>query len=308
MTEADAAPAADLGQDGRTIRLGVDFGGTKIEAATLDMDGRVLRTLRVANPGGYDAAIEAVRDLANVLSPAGTPIGLGGPGSPSPATGLIRNANSTWLNGRNFAADLGAATGRAVRVANDANCFALSEAVDGAAAGARVVFGVIVGTGVGGGIVVDGQLMTGAGGVAGEWGHIPLPWAQPDEHPGPKCWCGLHGCMETWASGPALERDYGQGVRAQEIVARARSGEGAARAALDRYISRLGRGLAAICNILDPDAIVLGGGMSNVEELYVALPGVMAPYLFTDRPEVRVVRNRHGDASGVRGAAWLWPR
>jgi len=294
------------GQVETAIRLGVDFGGTKIAAATLDGGGRVLETRRVDNPGGYDAAVAAVRDLVDALSPPGTPIGLGGPGSPSPVTGLIRNANSTWLNGRNFGADLEAATGRPVRLANDANCFALSEATDGAAAGAKVVFGVIIGTGVGGGIVVDGKLVAGAGGVAAEWGHIPLPWMQPDEYPGPRCWCGLHGCMETWASGPALERDYGQGVRAPEIVARARSGEADARAALTRYVSRLGRGLAVICNVLDPDVIVLGGGMSNVEELYAELPAAIAPFLFTDQPETRVVRNRHGDASGVRGAAWLW--
>jgi fructokinase len=289
------------------MRLGLDLGGTKIAAAVLRPDGAAVQTRRTANPGDYDALIRTVRELADSLVPPGTPIGMGIPGSVSPTTGLVRNCNATWVNGHDLAHDLTQATGRQVRLANDADCFALSEARDGAAAGARVVFGVIIGTGVGGGVAVDGALLPGVGGIGGEWGHIPLPWASQDESPGPRCWCGLNGCMEIWASGPALERDHGQGLRAPDIVAKVRQGDLSAKAALDRYISRLGRGLAVICNVLDPQVIVLGGGMSNVDELYDALPAVMASHMFTDEIAVRVLRNRHGDASGVRGAAWLWP-
>jgi fructokinase len=249
----------------------------------------------------------AVRDLCDGLAPRSTPLGMGMPGSISPSTGLVRNCNSTFVNGRDLARDLTDATGRPVRLANDANCFALSEASDGAAAGAASVFGVIIGSGVGGGLVLDGRILNGAGGVAGEWGHIPLPWRQDDDGEPRTCWCGLTDCMETWVSGRAFERDYGGQAGAPEIVERARGGEPAARAALERYISRLARGLAVICNVVDPEAIVLGGGMSNVDELYVALPDAMRPYLFTDQPANRILRNRHGDASGVRGAAWLWP-
>ena len=290
------------------MRLGLDLGGTKIAAAVLGPDGAVMETRRTANPGDYGALIRTVRELADGLVSSHTPIGMGIPGSVSPTTGLVRNCNATWVNGHDLARDLAEGTGRQVRLANDADCFALSEARDGAAAGARVVFGVIVGTGVGGGAAVDGALLPGAGGIGGEWGHIPLPWATPEEYPGPTCWCGLSGCMENWASGPALERDHGQGLRAPEIVDRARAGDASAKAALERYISRLGRGLAVICNVLDPEVIVLGGGMSNVDELYDALPAVMARHMFTDELAVRVLRNRHGDASGVRGAAWLWPQ
>jgi fructokinase len=289
------------------VRLGLDLGGTKIAAAVLSPDGAVTESRRTANPGGYDALIRTVRDLADSLVAPGTPIGMGIPGSVSPTTGLIRNCNATWVNGHDLAHDLAEGTGRQVRLANDADCFTLSEARDGAATGARVVFGVIVGTGVGGGVAVDGALLPGASGIGGEWGHIPLPWATADEYPGPKCWCGLNGCMENWASGPALQRDHGQGLSAPNIVTMAREGDAPARAALDRYISRLGRGLALICNVLDPDVIVLGGGMSNLDELYDALPTVIAKHIFADELAVRVLRNRHGDASGVRGAAWLWP-
>jgi len=291
------------------LRLGVDLGGTKIAAAVLGEYGRIVEERRTPNPGDYTATLMAVRDLCDGLVDRKVDLGMGIPGSISPTTGLVRNCNSTFINGKDLAKDLAEATGRRVRLANDANCFALSEAFDGAAASSPSVFGVIIGTGVGGGLVVGAELVHGAGGVAGEWGHIPLPWAAADEHHPAACWCGLHDCMELWAAGPALERDYGmEGVRSPQIVARAREGEPAAAAALTRYISRLARGLAVIVNVLDPHTIVLGGGMSNVDELYQALPEAMKPYLFTDLPAGKIVKNKHGDASGVRGAAWLWPR
>ncbi|MGC1302268.1 MAG: ROK family protein [Caulobacteraceae bacterium] len=286
----------------------MDLGGTKIAAAIIGADGVLTREERTANPGEYGALLRTVREMCDALTPRDAPLGMGVPGSASPVTGLIRNCNSTYINGRDLRRDLAEATGRQVRLANDANCFTLSEAVDGAAAGDASVFGVIIGTGVGGGLVIGGKLVEGAGGVGGEWGHIPLPWAGVDERLNRRCWCGLTDCMEVWASGPAMETDYGvAGVRAPEIVERARVGEASAQGALDRYISRLARGLAAISNVVDPHTIVLGGGMSNVDELYTRLPRAMTPYLFTDKPAGRIVRNRHGDASGVRGAAWLWP-
>ena len=298
--EPVSAPAA--------LTLGVDLGGTKIAAALLRADGEVMHERRTPNPRAYGPLLSAVRELCDGLAERQVALGMGIPGSVSPTTGLVRNCNSTFVNGRDLAADLAAATGRRVRLANDANCFALSEASDGAGAGAASVFGVIIGTGVGGGLVSGGRLLEGAGGVGGEWGHIPLPWPTPEESSQARtCWCGLRDCMEVWVSGPALERDYGGGVGAPEIVARAGAGDREAGAALQRYVSRLGRGLAVICNVLDPHVIVLGGGMSNVDRLYEALPGAMRPYLFTDSPANRIVRHRHGDASGVRGAAWLWP-
>ncbi len=258
-------------------------------------------------PGASPSGVQPARQVAP-LAARDVAIGMGIPGSLSPSSGLVRNANTTFLNGRDLRADLAAASGRRVRLANDANCFALSEAVDGAAAGSPSVFGVIIGTGVGGGVVIDGALVQGANGIAGEWGHTPLPWPNAEERGAHACWCGAVGCMETWTSGPAFERDYGEaGVGAPEIVARAEAGEPSAAAALERYVSRLARGLAAICNVLDPHVIVLGGGLSNVEALYPALPRAMRPYLFTDAVATRIVRHRHGDASGVRGAAWLWP-
>ena len=290
------------------LRLGVDLGGTKIAAALLGADGAVQAERRTPNPGAYEPLLLAVRDLCDGLAGREVAFGMGIPGSISPTTGRVRGCNSTFINGRDLAGDLAHATGRKVRLANDANCFALSEAVDGAAAGSASVFGVIIGTGVGGGVVFNGSLVEGAGGIAGEWGHTPLPWPGPDEPAARTCWCGLSNCMEAWTSGPAFERDYGpDGVRAPEIVARALSGEPGARAALDRYVSRLARGLAVICNVLDPHTIVLGGGLSNIEHLYEALPAAMRPFQFTDQPANRVVRHLHGDASGVRGAAWLWP-
>jgi fructokinase len=296
------------------IRIGVDFGGTKIEAAALGPSGEVVARVRAANPRIYEDSLGVVRTLVEeVERKAGRcdRVGVAMPGSISPSAGVIRNANSTWLNGRRFGEDLEAVLGRRVRLANDANCLALSEAVDGAAAGHDVVFAVIIGTGCGGGLVVDGRLVDGRNGITGECGHIPLPWPSGDEVPGPACWCGQRGCLETYVSGSGLERDYGAaaGVRrtAEEIVASARSGEEAARSALGRYIDRLGRGLAVIVNLIDPDVIVLGGGMSNVDELYARLPAVIRPRLFSDQFETPVVKARHGDSSGVRGAAWLWP-
>ena len=289
-------------------RLGVDLGGTKIAATLLAPDGTVLATRRIATPASYDQTLDAIGALCDTLAERDVPLGMGIPGSVSPTTGLVRNANTVFLNGRDLAGDLAVASGRRVRLANDANCFALSEAVDGAAAGSPSVFGVIIGTGVGGGVVIDGALLSGANGIAGEWGHTPLPWPSAAERGARTCWCGASDCLETWASGPAFERDYGQpGVRAPEIATRAQAGEPAAVAALERYVSRLARGLALICNVLDPHVIVLGGGMSNVDALYAGLPEAMRPYLFTDAVATRIVRHRHGDASGVRGAAWLWP-
>jgi fructokinase len=232
------------------------------------------------------------------------------PGTISPATGLVKNANSTWLNGQKFHEDLARTLGRPLRLANDANCFAISEATDGAGAGAETVFGVILGTGVGGGIVISGRLLGGADGIAGEWGHNPLPCPRDDERPGPGCYCGRAGCIETWLSGPGLSRDHaahsGEKMAAVDIVAAAAAGSHTAEASLARYEDRLGRGLAHVVNILDPHAIVLGGGMSKIARLYDRLPGLLAPYVFSDRVATRILAPRHGDASGVRGAAWLW--
>ena len=292
------------------IRIGVDFGGTKIEAAALDAAGRFVARVRAPSPRDYEAGLEAVRALVEEAErQAGVrvaAVGVGGPGSPSPRTGLMRNANSTELNGRPFPADLARTLGRPVRYANDANCLALSEATDGAGQGARIVFAVIIGTGCGAGIVVDGGLLEGGNALSGEWGHMPLPWPQGGaEHPGPACWCGRRNCMELWVSGAGFARAHGGGVSAQAIVERARLGEADAAAALDAYVDRLARGLAVIADVLDPDVVVLGGGMSNVDELYERLPAAIAPYVFTDAYEVPVRRARHGDSSGVRGAAWL---
>ena len=287
-------------------RLGVDLGGTKIEAAVMTADGAIGERRRTPTPHDYDGLVRAVAELATAVATPATPLGIGIPGSPSPSTGLVRGANTTFLNGRDLGKDLAAATGRRVRVANDADCFALSEATDGAAAGAEVAFGVIIGTGCGGGVVVNGALVPGAGGIAGEWGHTPLPWASGEEHPGPMCWCGRRGCMEQWVSGPAFARDGG--APSEELGERAAAGEPQAVAALQRYVSRLARGLAVVCDIVDPAVIVLGGGMSNLDALYPAVERGMGPHTFTDAPVAKVVRNRWGDSSGVRGAAWLWPQ
>jgi fructokinase len=295
------------------IQIGIDFGGTKVEAAALDASGAYLARVRTPNPGSYDAAIETIRDLiAQVEQQAGGvgTVGIGLPGSISPTTGVMRNSNSTYLNGRTFREDLTTALKRDVRLANDANCLALSEAVDGAAAGAKVAFAIILGTGCGGGLVVDGRLIEGANGIGGEWGHMPLPWPSLEETPGPQCWCGQRGCLEMWVSGTGLRHDYaqhaGQALSGEAIIDRLRQGEPAAKAAFDRYIDRLGRAVAALCNIVDPDAIVLGGGLSNVAEIYERLPAAIEPRVFSDRWRTRIAPAVWGDASGVRGAARLW--
>ncbi len=267
------------------IRIGVDFGGTKIEAAALNPEGAVVARRRIANPGAYEPALVAVAQLvAEVEDGAATRVdrvGVGMPGSISPRTGLIRNANSVWLNGAPFGRDLEATLKRPVRLANDANCLALSEAADGAGRGHGVVFAAILGTGCGGGVVVDGKIIEGHNGVGGEWGHSPLPWPKPEEYPGPACWCGRKGCLETWIAGPAFARDAGfaTGQAAMEAVG---AGDRAASAALDRYVDRLARALAVVCDLIDPDVIVLGGGMSNVDALYERLPDAIAPHVFSD--------------------------
>lgn len=314
------------------MRIGIDLGGTKIEGVALNDAGSVLVRQRVPTPrGDYDRSIRAVVDLVahleGVTGARGT-VGIGIPGAISPATGLVKNANSTWLIGRPFADDLQRALGRAVRLANDANCFALSEATDGAAAGAAVVFGVIIGTGTGGGLVVHGKVLVGANALAGEWGHNPLPDPRDDERPGSACYCGRSGCIETFLCGPALSRDYALAasggsaagshdpllhageraavVPAVDVVARADAGEPAAAACLARYEERLARALGSVINLLDPDVIVLGGGLSNIARLYVNVPARWSSYVFSDRVDTALVRAKHGDASGVRGAAWLW--
>jgi fructokinase len=296
------------------LRIGIDVGGTKIAGVVLAQDGRVVAEHRRPAPrGDYAASLDAIADVVALLEHSaggGASVGLGIPGSLSPTTALVQNANSTWLNGRPFGRDLEAALRRPVRIANDANCFALSEARDGAGAGAHTVFGVILGTGCGGGLVIDGVLHDGPRGIAGEWGHNPLPWARADEHPGPPCWCGRMGCMETWVSGPALAADH-QRVTAERrdveaIAGAAAAGSGGARATLERHASRLARGLAGIINVLDPSLIVLGGGLSNLQHLYAALPALVAPYVLGEPAEVVIRPPRWGDASGVRGAAWLW--
>ena len=269
--------------------------------------------MRRPNPGSYEAALESVAALVLEVERTAGPIrrvGVGMPGSPSPRTGLIRNANSVWLNGRPFRQDLEERLQRPVRIANDANCLALSEASDGAAVGAGVVFGVILGTGCGGGVVTDGRLVQGFNGVGGEWGHAPLPWRTREDGPPTACWCGRAGCMETYVSGSGLERDYaesGTPGKGTEIIARMRAGEPRAAAAFERYVDRLGRGLAMVCDVIDPEVIVLGGGLSNVAELYRRVPPVIARHVFSDVWDSRLVAAAHGDSSGVRGAAWLWP-
>jgi len=297
------------------MRIGVDIGGSKIEAAALDDDGSIRVRRRIATPtSDYSALIEAVKALvAGVTAEIGRSpsIGVAMPGALSPATGLVKNANSTCLNGRPFDRDLAAALGQPLRFANDANCFALSEATDGAAAGARTVFGVILGTGVGGGIVVDGKLLTGPNAIAGEWGHSPVPWPQDDERPGPRCYCGKHGCIESFLSGPAFARDHQLATGAiadpAAIAAAALAGNRAAHESFERYVDRLARGLATVINLLDPDVIVLGGGLGQIGALYEAVPRRWGAYVFSDAVATRLVPPRWGDSSGVRGAAWLWP-
>ena len=283
------------------MRIGIDLGGTKIEAIALEGGREVLRK-RVPTPrGDYAGTIAAVASLVREMG-EGT-VGVGIPGALSRVTGLVKNANSTWLIGKPLKEDLERATGREVRLENDANCFALSEATDGAGRGAGVVFGVILGTGVGGGVVVHGKVLTGPNAIAGEWGHNPLPAPEPEDLPLPGCYCGRSGCIETYLSGPGLARDYerasGKALAAEEIVSLQDE-------AVARYEKRLARALASVINVLDPDVIVLGGGMSNVGRLYTEVPRLWSEHVFSDHVATRLVRNAHGDSSGVRGAAWLW--
>ncbi len=295
-------------------RTGIDLGGTKTEIIVLAPNGGTLFEKRVATPApDYHATINLLADLVKEAEHTlqdETTVGMGTPGSLSPRTGLLRNSNSVWMNGKPLAADVESAMGREVRFANDANCFALSEATDGAGRGAHTVFGVIIGTGCGGGVVVDGRVLNGANGIGGEWGHNPLPWPDDSEFPAPDCWCGRQGCQEVWLSGSGLARDHrrvtGADLKGEEIVAAATAGDAACRATLARHTHRLARGLAGVCNLLDPEVIVLGGGLSNMPHLYDDLPGLMAPFIFSDHVSTRILAPRHGDASGVRGAAWLW--
>ena len=298
------------------MRIGIDLGGTKIEAVALGENGAELFRRRVDTPrGNYDGTVSAIKALVDAaersVGARGT-VGVGIPGTISPASGLVKNANSTWLNGRPFDRDLAAALSRPVRLANDANCFALSEATDGAAAGAAVVFGVIIGTGTGGGVVVQRRVLVGPNAVAGEWGHNPLPWPSADEVPGEPCYCGLSGCIETFLSGSGLQRTDAEirgidrGHAAAEIARLAGDGDLAASAALERYCDRMARALASIINVLDPDVIVLGGGLSNIDRLYEHVPSLWQKWVFSDAVATPLVKARHGDSSGVRGAAWLW--
>ena len=299
------------------MRIGIDLGGTKIEAIALSPAGQEVARRRIATPRDYAGSLDAitalVRELERTTGATGT-VGVGIPGTVVPRTGLVTNANSTWLNGQPLGRDLEERLARPVKLMNDANCFALSEATDGAGAGAQIVFGVILGTGVGGGIVAGGRVLAGANLIAGEWGHNPLPWPVDAEQPGPACYCGKRGCIETWLSGPGFERDHARSGRAQsapEIVQAAARGDQEASAALARYHDRLARALAALINVLDPDVVVLGGGMSNIAGLPEATAALLPRYLFaagasSEPVATRVVRAAHGDSSGVRGAAWLW--
>jgi fructokinase len=296
------------------VRIGIDLGGTKIESVALDARGAVLARRRVPAPrNDYDSTVHAIASIVEALereTGAAGSVGIGIPGTISPASGLVKNANSTWLNGRPLREDVTATLDRPVRFANDANCFVLSEAVDGAAAGAPVVFGVIVGTGTGGGLAIDGRVLTGVNGIAGEWGHNPMPWPRAEEWPGPPCYCGRTGCIEQFLSGPGLALDYASAdasVDAAEIARRADAGESHALACLARYEARMARALASVINVVDPTVIVLGGGLSNIERLYDNVPALWGEYVFSDSVATSLVRATHGDASGVRGAAWLWP-
>lgn len=298
------------------MRLGIDLGGSKIEIVGLDGRGRELLRRRVATPqGDYPGTLRAIADLVRAaeteLGQPGT-VGIGTPGAISKATGRLKNSNSVHLNGQLLLQDMQTLLQRELRISNDANCFALSEATDGAAAGAGVVFGAIIGTGVGAGIVVNGHVLSGPNGIAGEWGHNPLPWAQDGERPGPTCYCGRSGCIETFLSGPGMAQDHehatGEKLDAAAIAARAAAGNAVCEATLQRYEDRLARSLAHVVNILDPDVIVLGGGMSNIERLYRNVPQRWGRHVFSDRVDTRLVKNLYGDSSGVRGAAWLWDK
>lgn len=293
----------------------MDLGGTKVEAVALDERGSEIVRERVPTPAGdYSATLHAVKGLVEAILrkvDGDCTVGVGTPGSLSKATGLLKNSNSTCLNGRAILEDLEQLLGRPIRMANDANCFALSEAVDGAAEDASVAFGVIVGTGTGGGIVVNRELLTGANSIAGEWGHNPLPWMNHGEYPGPSCYCGKRGCIETFLSGPGMARDHasatGEELRPEDIVFRASQDDEACRATLCRYEDRMARALAHVINTVDPDVIVLGGGISKITRLYENVPKLWGLYVFSDRVETGLLQARHGDSSGVRGAAMLWP-
>jgi fructokinase len=297
-------------------RIGIDLGGTKTEIAVLDATGAQVLRRRMATPAGdYRGILDTIVRLvgeAEAERGARCSVGVAMPGALSLATGLVKNSNSTCLNHRPFKSDLESRLGREVRLANDANCFALSEAVDGAAQGAPVVFGVILGTGVGGGIVVDGRIVTGVNAIAGEWGHNPLPLAGDEERPLPRCYCGREGCVEAFLSGPGLAADHarvtGEKVDAPAIARRAEAGDAACEATLRRHEARLARALAVVMNVIDPDVIVLGGGLSNLSRLYARVPGLWGPHVFSDEVRTRLVPPRHGDSGGVRGAAWLWGR
>jgi len=295
------------------MRIGVDFGGTKIEVAAIDEEGEFAARVRCPTPDNYEEALEAVSGLLQEVERRTGEFGhfgIGIPGTASPETGIVRNANALYLNGRCVASDLETATGRRVRLNNDANCFAISEARDGAAKGAAVVFGAILGTGCGGGVVVHGKPLVGRHGLGGEWGHNPLPSPRDEELPPILCWCGSSNCLESWISGSGFARDFQirtqRALRAEQVVQAARSGDTAAAVALERYIDRLGRALATVVNIVDPDVIVLGGGMSNTSELYERLPQAMSPHVFLDHCDTPVRQSVWGDSSGVRGAAQMW--
>ncbi|MBO6891256.1 MAG: ROK family protein [Roseibium sp.] len=296
------------------MRLGIDWGGTKIEIIALSNEGKELYRQRTQTPrDDYRGCLDTVKQLVDAAEDAtgqkGT-LGLGIPGSLSPRTGLVKNANSTWMNGQPLDKDLEALLGRSVRIQNDANCLAVSEATDGSGAGAHVVHAIIIGTGSGSGIAIDGRAHVGANGIGGEWGGITVPWLKEDEYPGPDSWIGHKGVIDRWCSGTGFQLDYqersGTLLKGQEIMALKRAGDSTACDAYDAYVSRLGRSLAMCANLLDPDVFVLGGGMSNIEELYADLPDTMAPYIFSDTYETPIRKALHGDSSGVRGAAWLW--
>jgi fructokinase len=307
---------AELANDQKNkVRVGVDLGGTKIEFVALEKDGRELHRHRVATPRqDYDGTVRAIKEgveaIEKELHRTAT-VGVGIPGTMSLLTHTVKNANSTWMIGKPFDKDLSTALGREVRCANDANCLAVSEATDGAGAGKRVVFAVILGTGCGGGLAVEGRVHNGRNGVAGEWGHMTMPWMRPEEYPGSECYCGAKGCIETFISGTGLEADYeratGTKLRGKEILAKSEDGDAQANACLERYEDRLTRSLAGLINILDPDVIVLGGGVSQVPRLYKNVPNRLKDYVFGREADTPVVVAKHGDASGVRGAAWLWP-
>jgi len=307
-------PALTTGTDASGVRIGIDLGGTKIAAIGLIGDDQFTDIQQVHTPqNDYQGTINIIKTLIGALEVEMgevARVGLGMPGSLTRGGGLVQNANSTWLNGKPFCRDLKAASGRDIRFANDANCFALSESLDGAGEGARSLFAVILGTGCGGGLVLDGKIIEGPNRIGGEWGHNPLPWAQPEETPGPKCWCGRDSCMEAWVSGPGMaadhERHTGEAITAEEIAARATEGDNAANETLDRHASRLARGIAMVINIFDPERIVLGGGLSNLSRLYSNLPQLIMPHIFADEKSVDIRPPKHGPASGVRGAARLW--